>query len=191
MSGTHPLRLFFALWPDDSLRERIDRRRSVELASCSGRLVAAEDLHLTLYFSPSVEPPALSALLAGADRLSNPAFEITLDRLGSFPSAKANWLGPSECPVGLRSLVERLRGLAQQCELPVDPRAFKPHLTLQRKTPDLVSRRLDPPLRWPVTGFCLVQSDPGPTDSSYTVLRTWPLGARRISDGAADSTKTS
>ena len=44
------LRLFFALWPDDSTRDRVIELSRRLHADYGGRLVARESLHMTLAF---------------------------------------------------------------------------------------------------------------------------------------------
>jgi len=53
-----------------------------------------------------------------------------------------------------------------------DGRRFRPHVTLARRAGASPALPSGPPVSWPVHGFVLVQSHPGP--AGYEVLRvTW------------------
>lgn len=176
---TSTRRLFFALWPDQPVRDAIDGA-AVEamergaLAGIGGRRVPRHNLHLTLVFLGDVPKDGVSTLSAGADEVRATAFDLRLDRFGTFPRARVAWLGAA--PVGAgEALVAALQEMAAAAGLSVDRRPWRPHVTLKRRIDGRAKAALAPgpdPIDWPVRDFALIESIPG---RPYQVLRTWPL----------------
>lgn len=177
-----PQRLFFALWPDDALRQRLADCGRPLVQAVRGRAVATENLHITLIFLGDVDAEQ-QACLEGqattfAEGLACPPFELRLDQFGHWPRPRVLWLGARETPVPLSLLVERLSAAARECGLSSDTRPYRPHLTLMRKVARVPHRLLEAPfapLSWPVSGFVLVRSIVRPPGVAYEVLREWSL----------------
>ncbi len=170
-------RLFFALWPEDTLRTALDRRVR-ELTASSGRPVMRENLHLTLAFLGNTATEMRMCLERAADAIRIPRFGFTLDRTGYFSRAQVYWLGASQVPRALTDLVTALQAAQRQCGGNPEPRPFRLHLTLARKV-----RRQPPPadpapLHWPVEQFALVSSRTFPDGPRYHLERTWMLQAQ-------------
>lgn len=166
-------RLFFALWPDEATRARLDGARR-SLPEQSGRPVPARNLHLTLVFLGDVADTALGALEAGAAMLRAAPFTLVLDRYGGFAHAGVAWLAPARVPEELLSLVEALRETCRAAGLAPDPRPYVAHLTVARKIRAVTPTEVTP-LPWPVTDFCLVESTRGTAGSEYRIRACWPL----------------
>ncbi|WP_376690064.1 RNA 2',3'-cyclic phosphodiesterase [Wenzhouxiangella sp. EGI_FJ10409] len=163
-------RLFFALWPDDEIREEIATRRE-RLGRVSRQQVPDHNLHLTLVFIGDRPDAELVAIERAADGLKAEAFDLVLDRFGWFARAGVVWLG-GEAPDPMLALAGELGAAMAALGIELDPRPFRPHVTLFRKVrrrPELPEPR---PLHWPVREFALVESISG---RPYQVLRTWPL----------------
>lgn len=182
--GAGDRRLFFALWPDGNLRREIVVRASpfesaIRSASRSARPVPVHNLHLTLVFLGTVPADRVDRLISRAAAVRSPAFELLLDRFGTFPRARVAWLG-GPAPAAGSALVAALRSACGDCGLDIDDRPWRPHVTLFRG----VSARgaaadgpgaetlPGPAIHWPVTEFALVESIPS---RPYQVLRSWPL----------------
>jgi len=163
-------RLFFALWPDESVRRAL-LRWCQAVPDPGGRPMPSADLHLTLAFAGDVDASTGLCLEQGGAGVQGVPFELSLDSAGVFPRGLL-WAGPAACPGPLEALAGSLSCLLQRCGLKPDPRPFKPHVTLIRRvqrTPD----DLPPPsVLWRVDHFCLVRSRPG---RGYEVLKTYPL----------------
>lgn len=163
-------RLFFALWPDEALRIGIVERRE-KLGSVGRRKVPDRNLHLTLEFLGDQHAGRLPEIEDAAARVSGASSTLELDRFGWFPGARVVWLG-GVAPAALVKFRGALHQAMLDLGLRLDPRPFKPHVTLFRKVshrPDLP----DPvPLAWPVVDFALVESLPG---QPYRLLGRWPL----------------
>lgn len=168
------LRLFVALWPDDSIRRQIERR-SCAFRDTKARWIRPENVHVTLVFlgaTPLEQLPSIADCLSSV-RVRR--FELTLDFALVRHRSRMLWLTPTEKPPELfaliKVLVDKLRALGFES----DSRPYSPHVTLARKIQEKpVCREVDP-IHWCVDSFSLINSAPGPTGSIYTILNTWPI----------------
>lgn len=186
--GLHPQRLFFALWPDTGLQERLLAlaRAAVPERGC-GRWLAAQNLHLTLAFLGYVNAAQRSCLEQAAAGLHAAPFTLVLDQLGCFRRAGILWAGSTHVPPSMRALVQGLNAGMMDCGLIPDEREFRPHVTLARKLRRCPPPQpIVPPLSWNVERFSLVRSNTYPDGARYEILRTWELkqGARDEGRGA-------
>ena len=165
-----PRRLFFALWPDDDLRRAIVERRGL-IDGLARRRVPDHNLHLTLLFLGDQPAAEFDRVIAAADRIESPPFELELDRFGWFSSARVVWLGGETVAAGT-ALVERLAGAMHGLGLDFDQRPWSPHVTLYRRVRDRPRLPHPPPLLWPARDFALIESKSG---CPYQVLRSWRL----------------
>lgn len=172
LSSTGPgsRRLFFALWPEQALREALVARRNA-LQSRFRRRVPDHNLHLTVLFLGNQPADRLGAILERTDAIRSPAFALRLDRYGWFERARVVWLGGAASEHG-RALVVALEQAMGGLGLVFDRRAWVPHVTLFRQVED--GRKLPPvaALDWPAQEFALIESIPS---RPYQVLRTWRL----------------
>lgn len=167
-------RLFFALWPAASTRDALVRiQQAVPVKRA--RPVPAENLHLTLLFLGSVDQPTRDRLEGAADALSLASFELELNRLGWWPRSRVVWIAPSTLPEALLRLASELRRIAIELAIPVERRAFKPHLTLYRRAAAPRSLPEGQAVAWPARDFCLVRSVTETQGAHYEVLRQWAL----------------
>jgi 2'-5' RNA ligase len=185
--------LFFALWPDDTVRGAlVQATRSAALAS-GGRLIPAENLHVTLLFLGSVEETRLEELYAlsaeVADRLGPPERECALsfDILECWRKPRLLIAGVSDLSASGARAAESLasdletsireRGLALESQNDGEPPTrFRPHVTLVRDVAHFGGTRPLAPIEWRFTEFVLVDSKTAAQGSVYTVLRSFPLG---------------
>lgn len=166
-------RFFFALWPGDAQRDALAKVQR-ELPGNKGRLVHAEDLHLTLVFLGDLSLDGRACAEAVADQIRAVPFKLTLDRIGCFPGVRVLWCGTSERPQPLLALLHALGSALRGCGFSPERRAFAPHVTLVRKAQLLPARELAEPIAWPVTSFNLVTARSCPPPR-YRVMREWPL----------------
>ena len=104
-----PHRLFFALWPDAALRERIATTvvGLVRDNAPGGRRLNPDRYHLTLQFLGDFKPLrqcVLDAAIVAAGSVRLPPFDLELDLAGSFPKAGVCWLGASTAPETIQQL---------------------------------------------------------------------------------------
>lgn len=168
-------RLFFALWPDDSLRERIGAAVLPQLEGRRARKVRLANLHITLAFLGSVLESDLAKIVEAGNRTRGEPFDLTINRLESWRAAHVACLMIAPVPAPLAKLVECLRFNLLERNVEVDRKEFRAHVTVAR---DWRDRRLDEhigPFTWPVRDFVLVDSKPGREGSEYRIVHRWPL----------------
>jgi 2'-5' RNA ligase len=166
-------RIFFALWPDESVRGQLEKLLSV-LPEDVGRRQAPGDLHLTLEFIGKASGPYYESLRMAATRIEFVPFAFELVRFGYFPKAKVVSVEPSGCQP-LAELARELRNALRGCGHQPDQREYNPHVTLLRKSPPLPWLKPFEPIPWKVDRFCLVEShDPDKDGRRYEVLEEFP-----------------
>lgn len=165
-------RVFFALWPDEVLREALTRLRARR--SAPGRNVPRAHLHLTLAFAGTVTATQLAALRRAADSVRAPPFALRLDRLDGFEAARVQWLGPSQPPEALRTLAGQLQQGCRQAGIALTDDDFEPHVTLRRDC-RIPIREAVAPIEWPVSDFALIESGQAGRPGAYRMLARWPL----------------
>ncbi len=171
MSGKQ--RLFFALWPDDGLREALTPLLKLK-RECDGRGMQPGNLHITLNFLGSIDADTRDCMELAAADIALPPFELTLDHFGYWPRPKVMWLGCRETPEPLAQLAEELNRAGEACGLQPENRPYHPHLTLLRKA-KRAPQSPAPELLWQVNEFVLVESVSVPKGVEYRVVRRWPL----------------
>lgn len=171
-------RLFFALWPNETLRQQLYALGDTLLDNNRGRRVPAENLHLTLAFLGYVDAERQACLEREASSIRLSAFTLTLDRAGFWPRKGILWVGGA-VPEGLLALVGALNRVLSSCGIEPETRPFRVHLTLARHVRDLRLGRdhVIGPLVWDVSRFALVASQTLPTGARYEVVRSWELSA--------------
>lgn len=173
-------RLFFALWPDDAVRQRMAGAAAMLRSQYAprGRWLGAHRYHLTLRFLGEFDrvPPTLAdAALAAADTLRLAAFDLPLDRAGSFRGSRVWWLGCEQVPDGLQQLWRDLGlALGKAGVRMKDSHSLTPHVTLLRDAAESLPDTAIEPIAWPVREFVLIHSQLG-NRNAYDILRRWPL----------------
>jgi len=154
-------RLFFALWPDDKIRQRISQ---VFISSAQykkdGRPFKTQNLHLTLHFLGDVSLEKYECMLAAAESVEFESFDLRLDYFDFFKKPRVFWMGASEVPTELLQLYNRLGEQLSICEYQIEARAFTPHVTLMRKINRFDIQDKPQPVNWHVSQFALVESLP-------------------------------
>lgn len=173
MPGSDNQRLFFALWPDTSVRDAVASQMP-ELPK-RARAVPPDNWHVTLAFLGDTGPGRRAAYEAAAEAVAGRPFELILDRLGYFHRSRVLWLGACEVPRGLRALHGDLNALLAEQGFEPDRRPFTAHLTLARKMPPPGDLPVVGPIPWGVREFCLVRSRLQEGGPRYDALRRFPL----------------
>jgi len=175
-----PLRLFLALWPEQTLREAIHNYSTEHLVTQKnwhGRLVDPQNLHMTLAFLGSVENDRIDCIRDAAASLCWQAFTLQLDQPGFWDRARVAWLAPTAVPQQLTDLVQQLRAALVRCGFDEQQRAYQPHVTLARKcrAPELsdMPSPWQQPLVWQVNNLVLVSSVTEPAGVRYEVINRW------------------
>lgn len=162
--GRH--RLFYALWPDALVAEKLEGLQS----GLAGKKTQRQDFHLTLAFlgeQPAQALPVLESVLCG---LSRPDMTMVLDRYGCFERLDLLWAGMSSVPQALLDLQLKLStalrasGVAFRQET-----AFRPHITLARKVRTMPETDFSP-IVWSAYSLVLAQSESMPGEGRYRIL---------------------
>lgn len=168
-------RLFFALWPADEIAAQLHAAARTAHASCGGRAMRRDTLHITLAFLGSVPAGRVAAAEAAAVRAAAAAFELEVDRLGYWKHNRIVWAGCSAPPPALLDLAAALTQELRAEGFVLDERPFAAHATLLRNARCPSAPLLATPIRWPVADFALVESHAVAGGSRYEVRRRWPL----------------
>lgn len=168
-------RLFFALWPDDAVRDSFAAIGSKTLKR-RGRRIPAQNLHLTLAFLGSLAPEVRRCVETMAGGIEGAPFVLEFTHLGHWPRPRVVWTGCDRTPEALTALVNALREGSEDCGIALEVRPYRAHLTLARKSsvaPDFGETHA--PVRWAVDAFHLLESKTLSTGAQYEILRSWPL----------------
>ena len=166
------LRLFYALWPDEPTRGRLEALQS----GIVGRKVDSANLHLTLAFLGNQPRESLMLLESVMQSLIVHPFTLTIDSYGYFSKPRVVWVGPSSPPEALISLQRTLWQSLLDNGIPLKPSAdFRPHVTLARGVRCASLPRLGSPLDWSVREFVLLESIPQAMHPRYEVRAVFPL----------------
>ncbi|TWI12066.1 RNA 2',3'-cyclic phosphodiesterase [Aerolutibacter ruishenii] len=181
-NGRH--RLFFALVPDETTRERLSRaakRLRIEQGA-HGRWIDPRRYHLTMQFLGDFDglPHSLLAQArAAAASVRVAPFTLVVDRAGSFANRSIPWwLGPGAEVPGLAGLWGELGVALAHAGVPVaGGHHFRPHVTVLRDAGAPLPAALSvPPIEWRVEAFNLLDSAVA-QQGAYTWQGSWPLVA--------------
>lgn len=164
-------RLFYALWPDQAVRDALQKWQSLVLPP-GARPHHLDDLHLTLHFLGQVSEERLPRLVEIGEALSTPGFDLVLDRLEVFARPRVLWAGPQSWPRELDRLHEYLSRELASGGFRVESRSFRPHLTLARKVDHRPNVGKLDTVSWQVRRWALVESCSG-ARPMYRQLAQW------------------
>jgi 2'-5' RNA ligase len=173
------VRLFFALWPDESVRTQLARWTRELHAVCGGGPTRTENLHLTLAFLGGVEAPRVADVERAAGEVAPCATSLVLDTPGYWKHNRIAWAGASLVPKELEAFVAELRGALAKSQIRFDAKAFVSHVTLLREAREPKAMPVLPPIDWKLDGFALVQSVALPSSlvggGRYEVRKSWKV----------------
>ena len=160
------LRLFFALWPEPSVRAEL----ASLLPAVQGRKVKPANLHITLAFLGRQPVTGIPALLSIAHSIPFPVMRLQIDRLGYFARRRIAWAGMQHSPPELATVRCALTDALVRAGIHFDADSpFRPHVTLARDAVAPAATHTGPVI-WTPAGIKLVSSVPGPTGVAYQVL---------------------
>lgn len=152
-------RIFFALWPDDKIRNEISQAFQTSVYSkAEGQQYNLQNLHLTLHFLGNVSVEQYACVIEAAEKVKFTEFTLSLDKFGVFEKAKVFWLGVSDIPIELTQLHSKLGQVLSTCDYKEEGRIYTPHITLIRKTKNLKVKENTQLVNWQVSRFALVES---------------------------------
>jgi 2'-5' RNA ligase len=175
--NTERMRVFFALWPDAEVRQRLDAAAGKLHALRGGRRTRAETIHLTLVFIGEIAVERLPDVFTAAAEVAVPKFEVVFDQTDCWRHNRIAHLGAGVAPSALQELVRQLEARLQGADIPFDRRPYVPHVTLLRKadcSPQMENPALAP-MPWPARDFILVRSSLRSGGARYEQIGRWPL----------------
>jgi 2'-5' RNA ligase len=168
------VRLFFALWPDEAVREQLVLWSRELRAVCGGRPTRAENLHVTLAFLGNVDDARVAEVERAAGEVRPCGVSLVLDQPGYWKHNRIAWAGASAVPAELDAMVVDLRSALSRSNIGFDgKKGFVSHVTLLRDAREPRAMPALEPIEWRLDGFALVQSVTLPRGSRYEVRKSW------------------
>jgi 2'-5' RNA ligase len=173
-------RLFLALYPSVDERTQLLRainKQAPTLLSDQARPVPLENLHITLVFFGGVTRSVQHCIEQVSSAIECPSISMTINRLGYWPRKRMLWAipEPNRVPDALIHLVNALyKGLAA-CDVTLERREYRPHVTLARRLSHAPRDGHFPALEWHFSQFVLMESLSTPQGVRYPVIRAWSL----------------
>lgn len=165
-------RFFFALWPEQTVREQIVNCRSV--CAPNGKFIPQKNLHITLLFMGNLTLNQVQNVIIEALKIKLPAFDIQLNKTGHFRKVKVSWMGLKAIPDTLLKLHQALSKCADISQISLQHRSYIPHLTLARKV-SIVKKQVFTPINWKINHFVLIESTDTPHGVHYQIIKIFPL----------------
>lgn len=175
--------VFFALFPDAATSSAIvaAAQRLRREHALQGRWIKPHRLHLTLQFLGEFASTQtiIEQARAAADRVRACAFDVTLDRIGSFRNRSIPWwIGCSDTPAGLLDVLHQLaHALRDVGYRSATAKNFVPHITIARDADTTIDTQLIEPIRWRVDEFRLIDSVLG-AQAEYITRGEWRFSDR-------------
>jgi 2'-5' RNA ligase len=169
-------RLFFALWPDQAMREAMAHAIRKTAWASGGRPVPVANLHVTLAFLGSVAErrrDELAAIARGA--LPGGNLELVLDHLEYWRVAQLLCVLPTEVPAAIEAFARGLQDALTVSGFAPDLKPFRPHVTVVRKVSRPGPMEKIDPVAWRFTELALIESRTLAAGALYSVVESYPL----------------
>jgi 2'-5' RNA ligase len=171
------MRLFFALWPDDQVRQYIVDDTEAIVIDAGGKPAQPRNYHVTLAFLGGVRQSSLDDIVRVARSVRFKRFSLQFDRIDYWSTSRILWLGPAgQPPVGLNALVDNIWDKLENLGFVSEAGLYRPHISLCRDVSDGVGTHLREPIEWPVSSFTLVHSLADQNGTSYMPLEQFAAG---------------
>ena len=168
------VRVFFALWPDATIRRQFAQWADLLQSRCGGRLTPTHNLHLTLVFIGSVPAARVGQLASLAEPVDFSGFTLEFAQPVFWKRNRVVCAVPNATPDPLASLVARIESALQQADFGFDRRSYLPHVTLVRDAGFAPLEFSCPAVRWQVGEFALLRSRPDQGHVRYEPVGMWP-----------------
>jgi 2'-5' RNA ligase len=168
------LRLFTALWPSPAVRAALAARRDAIGWPPGAAPIGDGQLHLTLHFIGAF-PAARLAELVDALQVPVRPFALRLGPALAWPHGLVV-LQPHVVPDALLELHAQGAAALSRLGVTLEPRPYRPHVTLARRAAGARLPDEAPPRAWRVGGHALVWSDGG----RYRVLARYTRAGVRL-----------
>ena len=168
-------RLFFALWPDKDVIQKIKHHALKHVIDCQGRILEQHNWHITLAYFGSSDSETHLCLEQQAENIQSHPFQFDLQSLGFWKKPKVAWLAPLNVPDVLKQLAFDIQQNLIHCGYEPEKRDYLPHVTLVKNAKTVPAVLNIDPIPWQVDSFCLVESKTSATGAEYRVIKTWNI----------------
>lgn len=165
-------RLFFALWPDEHIRQQCAAILT-QLPATMGTAQALQNIHVTLAFLGNVRASTSLRLQTAVSILRIPEISLCFDQLSYWSQSGILCLIARQQNQELQGLVQQLNALSSDVGIASDSRPYQPHITLVRQARQGVNLHIEP-IIWRTQSIALVESCRLPQGVEYRPCRTWP-----------------
>ena len=167
---TKKKRLFFALWPSEKQRQKVESAIEPYRGKLAGTYTARDNWHLTLVFIGGFPEDHVPGLQEAARQIDCPALELQFDGIHFWKRPKIMCLYANYVPSQLLGLIRSLESAAQAFGFKPEERPYRAHITIARKARFFAPITLAQPLEFQWSGFHLVESVSTPTGVQYKPL---------------------
>jgi 2'-5' RNA ligase len=164
-------RIFFALWPSEKQRQKIDAAIGPYKNVLDGKWTLRSNWHVTLVFIGGFPADDIPALQTAAGNVRSQNIELEFDRIDFWKRSKIMCLQADFVPNPLLELVKSLESAAKPFGFRPEKRPYRPHMTIARKARFFEAITLAQPLRLQWSGFHLVESHSTPAGVQYKPLK--------------------
>ena len=134
-----------------------------------------ETLHLTLSYVGDIAEDRLADLVTIGDKIHQKPFRFLINKIAYFEKSRVAWAGSKDVPDELMELQATIEGEVIHAKFPLDPRPFRPHITLIRNLPEPLNMMSTQEIMWPISAFSLVKVNQSGVGVPYEILHVWPL----------------
>ena len=176
-------RLFLAIYPPASIRDLISRYMGrLEIQSGSGRLVARDNLHITLHYLGEQSEQQQQRICEKMEQIRAHPFGLQFDLIGFWRRPKVIWLGCAQVGRELYGLQQQVCSLAaESTDNRVCSERYTPHITLARKIAHWSSEAIPTdPICFKVEHFSLFDSRSTTEGVQYHEIQRWELSGKEV-----------
>ena len=117
----------------------------------------------------------IDLLRTAVTNITGKRFDLTIQKTGFWKRNQIIYAHADTYPPELFSLVDAIKNTLRDSGFKFDDRAYKPHITLVRKTTLYTPPETLQPIEWPVKEWLLMQSKQTDQGIRYIILDRWQL----------------
>ncbi len=151
-------RIFFALWPSERQRQKIDAAIDPFKANLAGKWTVRDNWHVTLVFIGGFPEEDIPALQAAAGNAECPAIKLRFERIDYWKRPRIMCLHSDFVPNQLTDLVRSLESAAKSFGFRPEKHPYRAHMTIARKARYFEPLTLAQPVELHWSGFHLIES---------------------------------
>ncbi len=160
-------RIFFALWPSEQQRQKIDAVIQPYRSKLAGSWTIRDNWHLTLVFIGGFPEHDIPALQTAANDIDCPSIDLKFERIYFWKRPKIICLYAGYIPSHLLGLVRSLELAAEPFGFKPEERPYRAHMTIARKARFFEPITLAQPVELHWSGFRLIESVSTPSGVRY------------------------